>query len=341
MYVEETGGQMEAEKAQAVYFTAPGKVETRSEKISPDSEEKSFQELIRSEVMGISHGTELLFYRGEIEEGSLLDENLPALIGSFHYPLKYGYINVGITESGKRVFCFYPHQTAFYLSKNNYIEIPKEIESRDALFCASMETAAGIVQDCAPVLGENILVVGQGLIGLLVTSILTRSHYGQVITVESYKKRREASRRLGATVIDPGAGDVREAVFSATSGRGADKAINVTGTTSGFQTGIHALVREGTLIEASWYGTKTVEAQLGGAFHRRRLRVISSQVSTISPLLFPRWDKTRRMELVWDLIRNIKPSLLITHTYPIDEAGKAFELIDKRPEETIQVVLTP
>ncbi len=332
---------MMTKKGKAVYFTAPGKVETRTESISPDTEKEAPRELVHAEVMGISHGTELLFYRGEIEEGTVLDENLPSLEGSFHYPVKYGYINVGITENGTRVFCFFPHQTAFYISAENRIEIPKDIAGRDALFLASMETAAGIVQDCAPVLGDSVLIIGQGVIGLLVTSILTRYHYGTVITVEPYKKRREISQRFGAAAVDPGDVDVREKVLSLTSGRGADKVINVSGNSAGFQTGIDCLVREGTLIEASWYGTKPIEARLGGAFHRKRLRVISSQVSTISPLLFPRWDKARRMELVWDLIRSIKPSALITQEFPIDRAEEAFELIDQRPEDTIQVVLTP
>jgi NADPH:quinone reductase-like Zn-dependent oxidoreductase len=332
---------MMAKKGKAVYFTAPGKVETRTESISPDAQKEAPQELVLSEVMGISHGTELLFYRGEIEEGSILDENLPALEGAFHYPVKYGYINVGTTESGTRVFCFFPHQTAFYLQSREWIEVPNDIESRDALFLASMETAAGIVQDCAPVLGENIMVIGQGVIGLLVTSILTRYHCGTVITVEPYKKRREMSQQFGATVIDPGGVDVRELVFSFTSGRGADKVINVSGNSAGLQTGIDSLVREGTLIEASWYGTKRIEARLGGAFHRKRLRVVSSQVSTVSPLLSPRWDKARRLELVWELVRSINPSVLITHEFSIERADEAFELIDKRAEDTIQVVLTP
>ncbi len=79
--------------------------------------------------------------------------------------------------------------------------------------------------------------------------------------------------------------------------------------------------------------------ELGGRFHRQRIRLISSQVSTVTPALSARWSKQRRFALAWDMIRRIRPSRFITHQIPFRRARQAFELIDKDPASTIQVIL--
>jgi len=52
----------------------------------------------------------------------------------------------------------------------------------------------------------------------------------------------------------------------------------------------------GRVVIGSWYGSKPVQLDLGGAFHRSRIRLISSQVSSLAPELSGRWDKSRRFE---------------------------------------------
>ena len=90
----------------------------------------------------------------------------------------------------------------------------------------------------------------------------------------------------------------------------------------------------------SWYGTKKTELDLGGNFHRNRIRLISSQVSTLAPRFSDRWTKNRRMNVALDMIRSLNPARFVTHRFDVAEAGKAYELIDQNPGETVQVVLT-
>jgi threonine dehydrogenase-like Zn-dependent dehydrogenase len=78
---------------------------------------------------------------------------------------------------------------------------------------------------------------------------------------------------------------------------------------------------------------------LGGTFHRSRIKLISSQVSTIAPELSGRWDKMRRFEVAWEALKRIQPQKWITHRFPIEEAAKAYQLLDENPQETIQVLL--
>lgn len=324
---------MQKETAQAVIFSAPGQVDIKP--VPVDGDEGIF---IRSELMGISSGTEMLFYRGTVPEGIDTDESLAALSGQLSYPIKYGYMNVGTTESGERRFAFYPHQDLFYARASDTVLLPDGMSPRDGVFLASMETAVGIVQDLSPVAGETLLVVGQGTVGLLVAEILSLGELYTVLTSESHPLRRKASRDLGCVCVEPAA---VEAVREATGGRGVDKAVNLSASESGLQLAIDSLAFEGEVLEASWYGSRTTSLSLGSAFHRKRLSIRSSQVSTIGGGLTSRWNKARRLDFAIRMVERIRPSKYITHTYSLEDAAAAFEHLDRSPEDTIQVVLKP
>jgi len=109
-----------AREARALYFVRPGSVELREEALQP----LPGQARVRSRLMGISHGTELLAFRGELPAGLEADASLGSLPGRLEFPLKYGYSNCGlIEESGQRVFAFYPHQDLFYADPGELIAL--------------------------------------------------------------------------------------------------------------------------------------------------------------------------------------------------------------------------
>ena len=323
--------------AKAVYFAEPGNIEVRSidEKRGPD------QVLIKSELIGISHGTEMLFYRGAVPRGIALDETIPSLTGDTGYPIKYGYMNVGRTEEEKLVFAFFPHQDFFFLNLSDAILLPDNISPADAVFLANVETAVSILQDLQQIIGETILIVGQGVVGLLIAEILNFGNMYKVFTTDSYAIRRKASKESGSISLDPSDSHTSDRLADYTGGRGVDKAINVSASPEGLQLAIDCLAMEGTVVEASWYGDIPVPLQLGESFHRKRLRIRSSQVSHISQKLRARWDKGRRMAIAIGLLNRIRPSKYITHVFPLESAREAFSHIHNKTEDTIQVVLKP
>ena len=92
------------------------------------------------------------------------------------------------------------------------------------------------------------------------------------------------------------------------------------------------------IVLGSWYGTKTAKVELGGVAHRNRLQFITSQVSTIAPDLTGRWDKTRRISLVWDMLKKIKPSKFISHSVDIQNAPEFYRRIDEGEKGILQVI---
>jgi threonine dehydrogenase-like Zn-dependent dehydrogenase len=119
-----------------------------------------------------------------------------------------------------------------------------------------------------------------------------------------------------------------------------DLILELSGSPSALNTALAMSNFSGRIVIGSWYGEKKADIDLGGFFHRSRIKLISSQVSTISPELSGRWDKARRFEVALEALKRIQPQKWITHRFPIQDAEKAYQLLDKNPQDTIQVLFT-
>jgi 2-desacetyl-2-hydroxyethyl bacteriochlorophyllide A dehydrogenase len=330
-------------EARGLWFTAPRRVELRTETVSPPSPGEVRVQAVAS---GISHGTEMLVYRGEVPPDTPLD--LPTLAGSYGFPIKYGYAavgrildvgsGVGALAPGDAVFVHHPHQSVFNVPAGMIVRLPDGLDPAAGLFAANLETALNVVHDTPLRLGETALVFGQGVVGLLVARLLKLAGAGRVLAVEPVEKRRTLSREMGMDeTFEPDEGVV-ERILAATAGRGADVAVEVSGTPGALRSAVEAVADEGTVVVASWYGTKPVALDLGGRFHRGRLRLRSSQVGRVPPDLAPRWDRARRMQTVLDLLPRLSPERLVSHRFPFEKAPAAYRLVDERAGETVQVI---
>jgi 2-desacetyl-2-hydroxyethyl bacteriochlorophyllide A dehydrogenase len=329
-------------EARAVWFAAPRTAELRQERVPPPG---PGEVRVRSVASAISHGTEMLVYRGEVPADLLLD--LPTFAGDFSFPIKHGYATVGrVMESGAGylapgdlVFVHHPHQEAFTVPADLPVRLPDGTDPTAGVFFANLETALNVVHDAPVRLSETALVFGQGVVGLLVTQLLKRAGADRVLAVEPIKKRREIALEVGADLAFEPSEDLRERVLEATGGRGADVAVEASSSGAALQAAVEVVATEGTVVVASWYGTKPVTLSLGGHFHRGRVRVRSSQVGGINPELGPRWDRARRTEAVLGLLPRLRLEELVSHRIPFEEAPRAYRLVDKDPGETVQVVL--
>jgi 2-desacetyl-2-hydroxyethyl bacteriochlorophyllide A dehydrogenase len=329
-------------EARALWFTAPRAAELRPERVPPPGPGEVRVKTIAS---AISHGTEMLVYRGEVPTDLPLD--LPTLAGDFSLPIKYGYASVGrVLDSGVEhlssddlVFVHHPHQEAFVVPADLPVRLPDWLDPTVGLFFANLETALNVVHDTPFRLGETALVFGQGVVGLLVTQLLKLAGAGKVLVVEPQKKRRNLALEVGADgALEPGE-DLRQHVLEATAGRGADVAVEVSSSGAALQAAVDAVAIEGTVVVASWYGTKRISLSLGGHFHRGRVRLRSSQVGRIAPELGSRWDRTRRTETVLGLLPRLRLKELISHQIPLEKAPDAYRFVDERSDETVQVIL--
>ena len=330
-------------------FAEPGRVVVEA---GPAPAPTAHQVLVQTRYSAISAGTEMLVYRGQWPDGVSVDDALPALQGAFAYPLAYGYCTVGrVIATGsavanewlnRRVFAFAPHQNLFCAKPEHLHPIPADLDDETALFLPSMETAVTLLLDGGPVIGEKVVVVGQGVVGLLTTALLSRFPLAALTTIDTYPLRRATSLRLGAGAsVDP---EDQEASIrlGAVQGQGgeADLVFELSGNPAGLNTALSHVRFSGRVVVGSWYGAKRVSVELGSFFHRGRVALISSQVSSLAPEHTGRWHSDRRRQLAWDMLRRVRPSACITHRFALAQAPLAYDLLDHSPGTALQVIFT-
>src|SRR5262245_5159794 len=292
MMADETGdsGRM----ARALWHAGPGVVELRAARLGPLAPGEA---RVRTLFSGISRGTERLVLEGAIGRSEWERMRCPMQEGKFPFPVKYGYCAAGLVEDGpqdlvrRQVFCLHPHQDIFHVAADRLAAIPEGVPVRRATLAANMETALNAVWDGGAGPGDRIVVVGAGVVGLLVASLAARLPGAEVTVVDVDGRRRSMAEALGARFAGPDA--VPE---------GADVVFHASVSAAGLNTAIDCAGLEGTIVELSWYGDKPVEARLGGAFHSRRLKLVSSQVGQVSPGRRPRWGYGRRMDAALRLL---------------------------------------
>lgn len=327
--------------ARRLRFVAPRTVSVeRREVPTPGSGEA----LVASERSLVSPGTELLIYRGEAPTELEADATIEALSGDLSFPLTYGYANVGtVTEVGpdvddawldRSVFAFHPHESHFIAPTDALFPVPEGVDTETATFMPIVETAVNLVLDGAPRLGERVVVFGAGLVGLATISTLSAFPLAELTVVEPIPARRSLATELGADqVVSPA--EIDDADIG-----GADLLFEVSGSPEALDDAVALCGYDGRVVVGSWYGRKRADVDLGGHFHRERVSLVSSQVSTISPELRGRWDTDRRMAVAWRRLRALPVESLVTHRLPVEEAGRGYELLDDRPEDTLGVLLT-
>jgi 2-desacetyl-2-hydroxyethyl bacteriochlorophyllide A dehydrogenase len=311
--------------------------------------------LVETLVTAISTGTEMVIYRGEAPEAMSADTTITSLQGSFAYPLKYGYAAVGkVTHVGpgaekdwigRHVFAFHPHESHFVEKVIHLHSLPPDVSPEEAVFLPSMETALTLALDGSPLTGEQIVVFGQGIVGLLLTAILSRFPLLFLATIDKYPLRRDFSEMVGAHLsLEPRDPEMLDRLSSALTGsgfyQGADLAYEISGNPEALGQAIEVTGYNGRVVLGSWYGTKKTELLLGGDFHRKRILLVTSQVSTISPQLSGRFTKPRLLALAWKMITQLKPSRFITHRFHISRVAGAYQLLDETPGEAVQVLIT-
>ena len=325
--------------ARAVRFTAPYRVELGEVAVP---EPRQGEVLVRTEYSGISGGTEMLAYRGEVDRGLALDETLGALAGTFDYPFAYGYSCVGIVErsrsagvpEGSRVFAFHPHQELFVVDAGDAVPVG-ELDARAATLFPLVETALQVCLDAGVRYGEHVAAVGLGPVGTLSAALLARSG-ASVVASDPQEARREAAREFGIEAVAPE--ELPSAVAKATDGRGADFLVEGSGNPAALAASLGLLAHEGVALVCSWYGTKPVALPLGGDFHRRRLELRSVQVSSVGGRAM-RWDRARRRQVTSNLVRELPLGALASHDFPFERAAEAYAAIERADDTLVHAAL--
>lgn len=282
--------------ARALWITGPGVCEIRSESL-PDLGEGDC--LLESLCSGVSPGTERLVFSGSVPSSLHRLMRCPSMGGGFSFPVKYGYSLVGRVAKGpaallgKTGHVLHPHQERCVVQASDVFIVPGNIPPRRAVLASNLETAVNALWDSGMSLGDRGLVVGFGAVGALVARLARQVLGSELWVVDLDPAKVELARRMGFSACEPRA---LRGLF--------DVVFHASATASGLGLALASAGFEARIVELSWYGTESVSLPLGREFHPLRLKIVSSQVSSVSPQQRPRWDFRRRRELVFRLLQD-------------------------------------
>ena len=340
-----------------VVFTQPRTVEFES---YDDPPLKPHEVRLRTLYSGISAGTELTAYRGS---NPYLHKQwdpsrklfVPAEQPTLTYPVSgWGYEEVGAVielgsevqdvSSGDIIFGTWGHRT-HHIVGEEYAHERAQAKSLDAIFGIFSQIgsiAMNGVHDARIRIGETVAVFGLGTLGQIVGQLARRSG-ARVVGIDRFEKRLKIAQQSGAAdvILNAGDGEVAERIRSITENRGADLAIEVTGSTAALNEAVRSVAYSAKVIALGFFQGESAGLFLGEEFHHNRVNIVGSQIFGTDPELTYRWNRLRLvqtfMRLQTEEMINLKP--IISHVIPFDEAGEAFRLLDQEPENTLQVVL--
>lgn len=289
------------------------------------------QVVVKSIKSLVSSGTEKLVLTMPIDKSTSAKMALPSMQGSFNSDFTYGYSLVGEIVFGKKellgqfVHLLHPHQSFAIVEEQDLFFIPDRRMVNSAVLLSNLETVINAIWDSGVSAGDEILVVGYGIIGALLSRVVKRIPGVAVTVLEANSQRQDKASNHFEIHND--------------AAKKFDIVFNTSTSEEGLQTGINQLRKEGLLVELSWFGSKDVKLNLGGSFHYDRKKIISSQVGSIPSFKSPRWDYGSRKRLALQLLKEIDFSDLLTKEIPFEDTPSFYSSLRKDEINEIGIVI--
>ncbi len=318
---------------------------------------------VRTLYSGISAGTELTAYRGTNPYLTRTwdDERRLFVPGADEprYPVAgWGYSEVGVVTEvspdvadrpgvpavADVVWGIWGHrsETVVLVSSVDGHTVPAGLDPLAATFARVGAVAYNAVLAADVHLGETVAVFGQGVIGLLATRLAVLSG-ARVLACDTIPSRLATATAFGAVAaVDVRETSPAELARSLTDGRGVDVAVELSGTYPALHEAVRSVAVGGRVVAAGFYQGDGLGLRLGEEFHHNRVELVCSQIGGPPPRLAGRWSQDRMNRTFLELAAAgaVDPVALVTHRVRVPEGvAAAYELLDQRPAEALQVVL--
>lgn len=336
-------------------ITAPGNVELIEQQLPPLGKDDVYA---RTLISGISHGTEIAWFNGEaaaLHRRWDPERRLFLNLTGREFPVAPGYETIGRVDKvgsavtavrvGDLIAIDAPHADGHILTERVAASgrLPARTDPERAVFYTLARVALGGIHDAALCLGDVVVVVGLGTVGLL-ASQMARLAGARVIGVDRYPLRIAAAEALGfEAILATGGVDIATTVRDLTGLAGADAAIEASGSYVGLHEAIRCLRVGGRVSTVASYHGQQLGLRLGEEYHRNRITLLSSMTVNGCPhRQHPAWDLERLNTVARQLVASgqVRTDGLITHRVPFAHANRAYALITETPHDTIKVVLT-
>ena len=290
-----------------------------------------------------------------------LQPTLDAVFNKLDQPLPLGYCNVGIAmeigkgvagfDVGARVVSNGKHAEVVSVPMNLCAKVPDNVSDDEAAFTVLASVALQSIRLVKPTLGEAVVVTGLGLVGLLTVQLL-RAHGCRVLGLDFDSGKLELAKQLGAEVVNLSANqDPMKAAEIFSRGRGVDAVIIAAASKSSEPIHQAALMcrKRGRIVLVGVTGLelsrddffkKELTFQVSSSYGPGRYDTNYEEKGHDYPFGYVRWTEQRNFEAVLDMMADgrldVKP--LISHSFDIEDADKAYELVSSG-DESLGIIL--
>lgn len=324
-------------RGQRVVVSAAGQVALESFELPPP---RAGQVLLRTLTTLISPGTERAFFLN-------LANTEP------NYPLYPGYSFVGeilacgagVTglSPGDRVVCPAPHASHALADAKRCLLVPARLSDEAAVFFNLMAIAMQGLRKARIELGESVLVLGAGLIGVLAMRLAQLCGGIPVIGVDLEEKRLELARQIAADDVLLGGGRLAENLKTILNADGAAVVIEATGAPQQVVTAFQLAAEKGRVVLLGSARGDTGQVNFYRDVHRKGLHVIGGHEMTR-----PRyenspgyWTQIREHGVCLELLARgrVQPAPLITHRYYWEDFPQAYARLANWDHESMGILI--
>lgn len=302
------------------------------------------------------HGTEFTHFRGEDpfldhifdEEYQLFRKSQEAADNP--YFMRPGNMWVGciseigtdVTDAnvGKRIAGYGPIKSTHTLKMKDALIMSDRMTWKEAVCYDPAQFALGGIRDGQVRMGDNVVVVGLGAIGLIATQMARLAGAAKVIVCDPIEKRRQVALDNGADIaLDSMSADIGLEIKEATDKRGADVIIETSGNYHALQQAIRGVAYNGNVAVVGWYKECQSGLNLGREAHFNQPNILISRACSEPNRDYPRWDFDRIAKTCWDMLcqGQLKCENIVDPVVGIEAAADTYMAIEQDPTQSVKL----
>lgn len=284
--------------------------------------------LVRARCTAISVGTEMRQYRDERVEQN------PA-----GFPRANGYSMVGVIEAigagvtglavGQRVFVMVPHDAVVAVPQAQVYPVPEGAADEQAVFTTLCEIGLHALRRGNPSLGENVAIIGQGIIGLA-TLAVARAWGLRTIALDLDPRRLAYARAMGADLtVNPRDADYEEQIAAFCGPEGVDLVVEAASSWRAIQTAYRIIRRRGTISVVARHTDSPDFNPIQDGMMTKEVLFTTSYAHPVmdAPPDLLRWTRPRDNRLILEMFGRgrIDMAPAITHRIAPDEIPAIYQ----------------
>lgn len=237
------------------------------------------------------------------------------------------------------------HSELVAIPKNLAVKLPEGVDLADAAYTTVAAIAIQGLRIANPKIGDNVAVVGLGLIGLITVQLL-RANGCNVVGFDIDPTTFELAKEFGSDAVFPSSRDFVKDAVAHTNTVGFDSVIITASTSSNqpVELAIDLLRKKGSIVivgavpmnvPREVFYRKELEMKIATSYGPGRYDPLYEELGIDYPIGYVRWTENRNMQTIIDLLDKGSLSFkkLTTHKFPIKNAPDAYKLITGEKQE--------